>query len=516
MIVQLHDEPSADRLTARYVGFSEAPPVNAAQFVIIDCPSGRRFLGQVTGPNLNFNRNSLSPTDNTAINQAEHIASGRMARDVAVNEVFYYELRLLKEIVDGAASSVRVRPQISSTARRGTDAEIIQFLNLPEINAETQIGSIIDTEVPICISKRVLMTHALVAGSTGCGKSNTIANIDRAAINHGMAVIKFDHKPDYQNVHEPNDEGFGDHYAPLSEDIEFWHIGESFNVPGRKEKIISVPARDLDLAILAATIFYRDNEGLMRDAFYTILAEYAQDNSDKNWSMETFKPWLQSLNKNTAPGQPEERTLGAIKRRMSHHGRIPVWVDAKSKSRPGDEFLGLRDREEPFRVERLVAPGKACVIRVGAGAGDGRDYALLLSYILDKVSQIPKLPCPVLIDIDEAQDIFSASRAVRDAATNKLDEHVRKGRSKRIGFIFGVQSSESVPDTIMNNLNNRFIHRHNSPDELRVAASMATDEQRKLTATFSPGECLTFLFGANSIVHAQMRLSPFKLTKEEL
>ena len=140
----------------------------------------------------------------------------------------------------------------------------------------------------------------------------------------------------------------------------------------------------------------------------------------------------------------------------------------------------------------------------------------MLSYILDKVSQIQKLPCPVLIDIDEAQDIFSASRAVRDAATNKLDEHVRKGRSKRIGFIFGVQSSESVPDTIMNNLNNRFIHRHNSPDELRVAASMATEEQRKLTATFSPGECLTFLFGANSIVHAQMRLSPFKLTKEEL
>ena len=99
---QLYDDVNSDRISARYICF-EQPAFHAGQFVIINCSqSDRRYLGRVSGPQLNFNRNSLSPTDNIAINQLEEIAYGRMNRDVAVNEVFYYEVTLLKEIITDA------------------------------------------------------------------------------------------------------------------------------------------------------------------------------------------------------------------------------------------------------------------------------------------------------------------------------------------------------------------------------------------------------------------------------
>jgi hypothetical protein len=45
---------------------------------------------------------------------------------------------------------------------------------------------------------------------------------------------------------------------------------------------------------------------------------------------------------------------------------------------------------------------------------------------------------------------------------------------------------------------------------------MATEDQRRMTNTFGAGEALVFLFGSNSIVHAKMLRSPFKLTKMPL
>jgi hypothetical protein len=393
------------------------------------------------------------------------------------------------------------------------------MLSLPEISHETQIGQIVDTSVPVCISKRALMSHTIVAGTTGFGKTNTIANIVCAAADQGVFVLMFDHKPDYQNAHEPNDEGGHDYFRPLADGrVEYWFIGQPLPMKGRNENRISVPAKDLDTFMLAATVFHRDGEDLQRDTFHALVEAYAIDQNN-NWTMQGFRQWLQTLTSKSAPGQPNEATFRAVQRKVSHPNRIPTWIDGRAQSQASALFGAGNGGGQSFKIDQLVKPGTAAIVRVGSGAGDGREYGLLLSYILDKISEfaeVARLPCPVLNSIDEAQDIFSAGRSLRSAASEMLDRHVRKGRSKRIGYLFGVQSSASVPDPIMNNLNNRFIHKHNSPDELRIAANMATDEQRKMTSSFSPGECLAYLSGSNGIVHAQMRRSPFKLTKEDL
>ncbi len=362
------------------------------------------------------------------------------------------------------------------------------------------------------------MAHTLVAGTTGYGKTNTIGGITTAAVSQGAFVLIFDHKPDYQNAHERNDDGQQAYFRPLAKDINYWFIGQPFPMDGRQEVRVSVPAQDLDPFMLAATVFHRDGEDLQRDTFHALVEAFVLDQNNR-WTIPGFRAWLQNLSSKNAPGQPNEATFRAVQRKVNHPNRIPAWIDGRMPTQASAMFGSGDDRASSFQVDQIIRPGAASIVRIGSGAGDGREYGLLLSYILDKISEFAeraRLPCPVLVCIDEAQDLFNAGRSLRAVACDMLDRHVRKGRSKRIGYLFGVQSSASVPDSIMNNLNNRFIHKHNSPNELRVAANMATDEQRKMTSTFSPGECLASLSGSNGIVHSQMRRSPFKLTKEEL
>ena len=51
---------------------------------------------------------------------------------------------------------------------------------------------------------------------------------------------------------------------------------------------------------------------------------------------------------------------------------------------------------------------------------------------------------------------------------------------------------------------------------VKTALTMATEEQRHMTNTFGPGEALVQMVGSIGIVHARMRMSPFKLTKEDI
>lgn len=520
--VQLYDDQAGDRASARYVAF-EKPYLSAGQYVILSCPSGRAFLGVIAGPQLNFNRNSLSPVDNTAINQLERIATGQMRREVAVKEVYYYDVQIAKEIVNGRPESVRVRPQIGARARPAEDAEIVDYLGLPKISEETRIGTIIDTSVPICTSLRTTLWHTLVAGGTGSGKTNTIANIITGNLDAGACCIIFDHKPDYQDAHRENDEGEPESHFRAIDDISYWYIGNKLPVVGRTENPISVRADELEPNMLASTIFYRDGEENALETLESLIESFIGMREGR-WNIHELVEWITSTPKDKAPGKHHAATYESVQRKIVRTSRVPAWIDNQPKQPLSFNGAFLRgDRLDSnlvnFNVGDLIQPGSAIVVRIGSNVSNGREYGLLLSHILKKVyarAETRTMPCPVLISIDEAQDIFSASASFKRVAAEMLDEKVRKGRSRRIGFLIGVQSADAVPDQIMNNLNSRIIHRHNSHDQVKKAANMATEDQRKMTSTFSAGEALVYLYGSNGIVHAKMRRSPFKLTKEEL
>lgn len=516
-IIQLPDEPSSELSQIACYGFGDVD-LSAGQFVIMECAkSGRDYLAQVVSAQANMNRDALSPFDNTSINQLEAVNQNRYRREVAVKEVFLYRLLLIKDVSpegDGrrVPKSVRKRPQIAALGRAATEPEAIAYLGLPPAREETKIGTIIDTNISISVDQRCLLHHILAAGSTGSGKSNTIGNIVRSAINLGFAVIIYDHKPDYQNVHEPNDEGSHPHFRGM-QDVLYWRLGEGRG--NAKEREIVVRASDLNTSVLASTICYMPQEANSAETLDTMFEKFSMERGDAPWSMRDFKSQVMSKTaeeiENTYGVTVDKRTLGAMKNRLDRVARIPAWIDGKV-SAASREFFGSTG----FDVAKVLRPGRANVIRVDSSAGNSRGYGLFLSYMLKEVYSLresSKIAFPVLHVIDEAQDIFCGSGALQSAIGGMLDDNIRKGRSRQIGFVIGVQSADAVPEQVRNNLNSRLIHRHNNHQQAREAMTRASPEQLAMTDTFGPGECLTYIFGSNAVVHAQMRQSPFKLTK---
>jgi DNA helicase HerA-like ATPase len=207
-----------------------------------------------------------------------------------------------------------------------------------------------------------------------------------------------------------------------------------------------------------------------------------------------------------------------MRSRLGRRQRRPVWVDAAPATAEREFFGKAAGSGGAFDLRAEAAPGRVLVVRVPSTHGDGRGYALFLSYLLREVYRLrerdPQGSPEFLHVIDEAQDIFNAGPAFQAAAGDMLNGHIRKGRSRGIGFVVAVQSADAVPDDIRNNLNSQVIHRHNNHRQAKEAMTRATPEQLALTDTFGPGECLAYLFGASAVIHARMRRSPFNLTKE--
>lgn len=519
---QLLDDKSTDRAIADFVSF-DGEPLKAEQFLIIECITGRKFLGRILGAQLNLNRDGLSPLDSTSLSQLDWIVTGRMSRDAAIKEVSLYKVQFLKDISNGL-SSVLVRPRMGAAARPATDDEIIECLKLPEKQEERCVGHIVNTSVPLCISPKVVSNHTLIAGASGSGKTNTTANYIKACASSGMFNIVFDHKPDYQHAHIKNDEGMQEYFEQLN-DVAYFGVGRDIGING-SEVAISIRSMDIENGILAGSLFYRDSEEVQRECCELLLDAFStkkKEEEDRPWTIQQFADHTVSVVKPSVA--MNSNVYSAIQRKIIK--RVPEWLDAchKRKKEGSSGFgnlVGLRrdDYEyDYFDIGSLIEPGRTLIIRIGSDIGDGRSYGLLLSYLLKQLYQLAeahKIPCPVNLVIDEAQDIFCAGRAFKQVAEEMMEKYIRKMRSKRIGFTICVQAADSVPERIINNLNSRIVHRHNSYEQVRIAANRATEEQRKLTSTFGSGEALVDLFGSSGIVHAQMRMSPFKLTKEDI
>ena len=166
---QLLDYKSTNADAATFVAFDKKERLLANQFVIVECPDRRKYLGIVASAGLNIGRDALDPIDNTSLNQMEMIASGRLSRDVAIKEAWLYGIRLLLDVTAGGSDSVLIRPLSAARASVASDSEIVQHLGLPPINREAAIGTIINSSVPICVSRETMVHHIMVAGTTGSG-----------------------------------------------------------------------------------------------------------------------------------------------------------------------------------------------------------------------------------------------------------------------------------------------------------------------------------------------------------
>ncbi|MHC5729665.1 MAG: hypothetical protein ACYTXY_37185, partial [Nostoc sp.] len=203
---------------------------------------------------------------------------------------------------------------------------------------------------------------------TGSGKTNSCANYIRAALQMGFAVIIYDHKPDYQHIHRPNQDatdilngnGQTDQDTTWIEGInaDYYYLGdESAAFQGTP---IGIPASEFDPAVLAAVMYYPPNETNSREEFETLLEEFddeRQANQDGNdqviWTLRDFFQWVTS---NQDPWQPPESarerlggrqasTYKAMVSKMLRRNRRPAWVDGGLPIRPTANPNGTRGRK---------------------------------------------------------------------------------------------------------------------------------------------------------------------------
>jgi hypothetical protein len=518
---QLPDSLSRDdSMSADYVSFGSQRH-SAGSFVIVECASTQRsFLGQVISPQLNLNRDGFSPGDVSTLNALEGLGAGRYSRNVVVNEASLYNVLLLNEVTGNTAQSVRSRPLIGAVMRAATSEECVRYLNLPVADEAFRLGTLIDSDIPLCFSRYILAHHLLLAGSTGTGKSHDMSNLFHAILAMGNCVILFDHKPDYQDLDRPNESAVG--YANGVRDAVFYAIGEGAGTRAgirADEHTITVAASELDPELLARTLLYRKNEELQAELTQSLLEYFAADQIDKrvrSWSLQQFVAAL-------PPGlatwgiQGDTKTYNALRGKIARSNRRPAWVDASTAiPRSSLSRAGGTAAPNAFTIANILRPGRLIVIRIPSRYGGGRHYALFLDYLMREIYRIreetPTESPRITLMIDEAQDIFGAGKDFANVAGAMLDEKIRKGRSLGISFILAVQSTDSVDEAILNNFNSQIIGRHNNFMQAQKAMPRAAREQLKMTESFRAGERLVNFFGANAVVHARMRLSPSQLT----
>ena len=531
-LFQLPDDARSDLGSVQCIA-TDAANYSMNQFVIVtDSYSGRTYFGMITGPQRNINRSGLGQFDNTTITALEAVVQGQYGREAVVSECFLYDVRLLRDVSTGTPEVVTRRPQINSIAVAATEEEVIKYMNLPEANPETIVGTIPGTEIGIYYDHKRLVYHSLLAGATGSGKSNAGANIIKASVNMGFGCVVYDHKPDYQDMEKLNADLAEDDPNQQPMDVEYWYLGRQPNSNGHT---ITIPASCFSPAMLAATIFWNDGEMQQREEMEHGLEIFREqmrdDDPDAVWTLNDWYWWFtnnQGGAASTADVQqmvghaPNQRTLQALLRKVTRRNRRPSWLDGINIGSRSDQPStgGVMGRKSGYRKPVWFDPvdkiqkGKVLCIKIN-GSEAGREYGLFLDFMLKRVYRARanrEIKFPVHHFIDEAQDIFGGSKRFAEAAGGSMSQQIRKGRSLNIAFTIAVQSAEQVPSEILNNLNSRLILRHNNAGQARSALEKATPEQLASTAYFGPGQALVDLFGSNAVVQSQMLRSPFQLT----
>ncbi len=110
-----------------------------------------------------------------------------------------------EELEGGSLTPPRLRPQPNSAVFVLGDAEASGVL---KCGGDVRLGLAVGHEQVVVgvpsDAKAVLPRHTAILGTTGGGKSNTVAGLVKRATDAGMAVVLLDVEGEYTRLHEPN------------------------------------------------------------------------------------------------------------------------------------------------------------------------------------------------------------------------------------------------------------------------------------------------------------------------
>ena len=113
-------------------------------------------------------------------------------------------VELLGEEIEGTIQPPRFRPLPNSTVTVLSDAETARVL---QVDGDMRLGRAVGHEAVMVgipsASKHILPRHLGIVGTTGGGKSTTVAGLVAEAQRAGLAVILLDVEGEYTRLHEP-------------------------------------------------------------------------------------------------------------------------------------------------------------------------------------------------------------------------------------------------------------------------------------------------------------------------
>jgi len=521
-LIQIADEPGDIKTASRVKLVSHsADQVPSLTYLISETAHGSYF-SQIMSTKIDLNISARSEFDPASLSGSLKVLGEELGytRDSIWNTAHYYQAEMLAHEMDGRISAPMTRPGAGTTHEKASAAQICRFTGLPDHGWEIgTLSNLTDAQgqtIPIRVNEHILRHHMLVGGTTGMGKTNGLANIIKAAQSENFATVVYDHKPDYISMDRPNPR----HTEPEGiADATFWTLGPS----EREDAIpIRVAACELQPEMLASTICWKNGEELMADVLGVILAGFATLKHEKSelWGWDDFTSWFGDFDDAAALASSlpfkmkiNEHQFGAIGRRLRTKGRLPSWIARQPKTKTTQ--WGKRDAQPSPTVDFFssVRAGSVHVIRVDGDGGDSRSYGLFLDYALGKIAEHRRARGPKVVHvIDEAADIFlSGNTALKNLAVSSLTQHIRKGRSLKIGFVLSVQSAGDVPAEIRQNLNSIVVFKHKNPSILREILPEQASDVFSVVNNLQRGEALVHLFGVRGLIHANMKLSPFKL-----
>jgi DNA helicase HerA-like ATPase len=196
----MFDTPSSEDLAVTVLLCEERVQLLPSQSLvrIVSRGDGKRYLGVVTaGP--------FAEPDSLRADSAVLVSVA--TRGAQYLPRFHGRVRvtiLAEELPDGTQAPPRLRPLPHSPVYL-LDAKETARLLLAEGDIRLGLAVGLDgVEVRLpSAAKAVLPRHTAILGTTGGGKSTTVANLVCQAVEAGMAVVLLDVEGEYTNLHEP-------------------------------------------------------------------------------------------------------------------------------------------------------------------------------------------------------------------------------------------------------------------------------------------------------------------------
>ena len=436
------------------------------------------------------------------------------------------EVELLgEELADGSLVPPRLRPLPNSAVFALDDAETAAVLHA---EGDIRLGLVaghgsLPVGVPSTL-KSVLPRHTAILGTTGGGKSTTVARLVQQAQAAGMAVVLLDVEGEYTFLHEPTVDGHmltalaERGVSPAGVPTTLYHLvgRETANPEHPAQKVFSLQfARLSPYAVIEIL-------GLSEAQAERFLKAY-----------DVAKALLRQLGIFPQPGHPEQEQLalevdefergyprltlqllldvvGSVVRKVDNLEPEPRFAalrtdegkDALKKQLNAQvpkidspvswrSLLGKlarlnrlkvfdSDAAEPLRYKPMLKPGTVSVIDLSdsgmselsnlviadllTGVQDEQDEAYRSFEAAKLAGQDEAVPPRVLIVVEEAHEFLSAERIEKmPVLFQQVGRIAKRGRKRWLGLVFVTQFPQHLPRQIFGLVNSYILHKLSDP-----------------------------------------------------